>query len=252
MYFRHVPGTTGEGAIVAQQLGSSNLRSGRQATKALLRTLQGPPVLHIASHSFFLTDATTPATIAEILRVVSESLHTQSGLYEMNLSVPATVRAGIALSGANGDAAKGTRGRAHDGVLTALEFAGLDLRDTQLAVLSACETGVGDPTFGEGIDGMRTALRIAGARTRLLSLWRVSDCATMQFMANWYRRMVAGEDRIEALRSAKLDMLRGQVMSTSACLAHAVSLTASEKQKANWSDPYFWAPFIAEGANGRL
>ena len=252
LYFRQLPGAANEGQTVAQHLATQNLRFGRDATKSYLRSVKAPPLVHISSHSFFLSANNAPASIAEILRQGSEALQTQDGMYTLDIAVPAMVRAGVALAGANGEGAKTPKAHAHKGILTALELSSLDLRATQLVVLSACETGIGDATFGEGLDGMRSALRIAGARTRLMSLWRVSDCATLEFMDNWYRRMMAGEDRLGALRSTKLDMLRGAVLPTSKCFAGAVSATASDKQKAFWSDPYFWAPFIAEGANGRL
>jgi CHAT domain-containing protein len=253
VHFNALPGAAAEGEAVARRLGSSeNLVSGRRATTSFLLELQGPPVLHIASHSFFLTSGSTPAAMAEMLRVASASRKSEPGTYELEVSEPAMVRAGVVLAGANGGATIHAGGQAYDGILTALNFAGVDLRETQLVVLSACETGVGHATLGEGLDGMRTALRIAGARTRVLSLWEVDDCATRQFMEEWYRRMVAGEDRIDALRSVKLDMLRGLLQPTAECAVQSAALTSTGDRKQGWSHPNFWAPFVAEGASGRL
>ena len=116
-------------------------------------------------------------------------------------------------------------GEGEDGVLTALEAAGLDLWGTQLVVLSACETGVGDVRNGEGVYGLRRALVLAGVESQVMSLWQVSDEATRDLMVAYYQRLQAGEGRTEALRQVQLSMLHGPT----------------------WPHPFFWASFIQLG-----
>src|SRR5207253_1536836 len=110
---------------------------------------------------------------------------------------------GLALAGAN----KRTSG-SEDGILTALEASSLDLAGTQLVVLSACETGVGTVQPREGVYGLRRAIVLAGAESQVTSLWKVEDSATKDLMVGFYRRLLAGEGRTEALRQAELEMLK--------------------------------------------
>lgn len=106
----------------------------------------------------------------------------------------------------------------------------VDLHGTELIVLSACETGVGEAVRGEGVYGLRRALVIAGAETQVMSLWRVQDEATRDLMVAYYRRLRAGGGRSEAMREVQLAML-------------ARPETAA---------PYFWAPFIVSGKDAPL
>jgi CHAT domain-containing protein len=106
-----------------------------------------------------------------------------------------------------------------------MEAAGLDLWGTKLVVLSACDTGVGEVKNGEGVYGLRRALALAGSESQVMSLWPVSDKHTRDLMIAYYRALLRGEGRGEALRSAQLKMLRG-----------------GEQQH-----PYYWASFIQSG-----
>ena len=135
------------------------------------------------------------------------------------------LRAGLALAGAN----RLTSGT-DDGILTALEMAGLDLWGTELVVLSACDTGVGDVKVGEGVYGLRRAVVLAGAESQLVSLWKVNDEATQRLMTGYYERLVAGMGRAEALRQVQLEMLRTRGLRR----------------------PYYWASFIPIGARGPI
>lgn len=95
-----------------------------------------------------------------------------------------------------------------DGVLTAYEATLLNLVGTQLVVLSACDTGIGD--ISEGIYGLRRAFVIAGSKSQLISLWKVDDNATKDLMVTYYERLKAGEGRREALHQIQQDWLEGK------------------------------------------
>jgi CHAT domain-containing protein len=99
------------------------------------------------------------------------------------------------------------------------------LQGTELVVLSACETGLGDIENGEGVYGLRRALVLAGAQTQVTSLWKVSDDATRRLMVDYYQRLQQGEGRSAALQSAQQAML-------------------ATPERAH---PYYWASFIVIG-----
>jgi CHAT domain-containing protein len=135
---------------------------------------------------------------------------------------------GLALAGANHRSAAGPD--EEDGILTAEEIAALDLSGVEWAVLSACDTGVGDIRAGEGVFGLRRAFQVAGARTLIISLWSVDDESTRAWMTALYdARLGRRLDTAEAAREASLAVLeerRGAGHSTS---------------------PFFWAGFVAAG-----
>lgn len=118
-------------------------------------------------------------------------------------------------------------GPEEDGVLQLNEIFNLDL-DAELVTLSACQTGLGKLVTGEGVVGLTRAFLYAGAARVAVSLWEVDDLATGRLMESFYRRMKAGERPAEALRQAKLEMLRAEPTA--------------------WRNPYFWAPFVLVGA----
>ena len=101
----------------------------------------------------------------------------------------------------------------------------MDLRGTQLVVLSACETGVGEVQSGEGVYGLRRALVLAGAQSQVASLWKVADEATKDLMVGYYQRLLKGEGRSAALRQAQQSMINSQ----------------------DRSHPYYWAAFVPIG-----
>ena len=118
-------------------------------------------------------------------------------------------------------------GPQEDGVLQLNEIFNLDL-DADLVTLSACQTGLGKLVQGEGVVGLTRAFLYAGAARVAVSLWEVNDLATARLMESFYRRMKAGDRPAEALRQAKLEMLRAEPTA--------------------WRHPYFWAPFVLVGA----
>jgi CHAT domain-containing protein len=113
------------------------------------------------------------------------------------------LRSGLALAGANTTAKLWEVGKVppldQDGLLTAAEVAGLDLQGTRLVTMSACDTAKGDLLSGEGVVGLQRAMAIAGAENLLMTLWPINDADTPDFMAEFYKRVIAGEHPARAL-----------------------------------------------------
>jgi CHAT domain-containing protein/tetratricopeptide (TPR) repeat protein len=187
-----LPATKAEATQVAGLLGAGAPIVEEQATAARALQQKGPLIFHIATHGFFF-----PAP---------ESEERKGGRAAPGLGVAEDplLRSGLVLSGANAP----ERNPADDGYLTAAEATGMDLEGTELVVLSACETGLGDVRSGEGVYGLQRAFTVAGSRATLLSLWKVDDAATAAFMAAYYGRLRQGEGRAEALRATQADFRR--------------------------------------------
>ena len=115
-------------------------------------------------------------------------------------------------------------------MLTSEEVSALDLNGVEWAVLSGCDTGVGELRAGEGVFGLRRAFQVAGARTVIMSLWQVEDQATRQWMTTLYEsRFMKNLSTVNAVREAGLAVLRGR---------RAKGLSAH---------PFYWAAFVASG-----
>ena len=221
-----LPGTEREGQQVAGILGAP-LLSGPAATATALKQKQSPQVLHVATHGFFLPDQASPPT--DPLRVVQEQT---TSLTALRGEAP-LLRSGLVLAGANQPAADPN----DDGHLTAAEILKINLRGTELVVLSACSTGQGEVRTGEGVYGLQRALTVAGARSTLLSLWKVDDAATALFMERFYRRLKAGEGRAAALAAVQAEFRSGELQGPSG---------------QDWSEPYYWAAWQLTGDWGPI
>lgn len=228
-----LPGTAQEAAAIKSIVPSAQVLTESAATEAALKSVAGPRFLHIATHGFFFKDQ--PRQTADLSRRISMPDMPQAVQGENPL-----LRSGLVLAGVS----KGQSGPGEDGVLTALEVAGLDLWGTKLVVLSACDTAVGDTSNGEGVYGLRRALVMAGAESQLMSLWPVGDKATRDLMIDYYRRLVRGEGRTEALRAAQLEMLAGNKREGQ---VGERRIGAASPKGVNYSHPYYWASFIPIG-----
>jgi CHAT domain-containing protein/tetratricopeptide (TPR) repeat protein len=212
-----LPGTESEAQAIKKLLPAANLRVGAEATEAAIKRANAPSVLHFATHGFFLADLPRedPAWLA-LLRFFLRAAR------DVEPSENQMLRSGLVLAGANH---KG--GGEEDGVLTAMEVAGLNLWGTKLVVLSACETGVGDVDTGGGVYGLRRAVVLAGAEAQVMSLWKVDDGVTARLMAEYYTNLLKkNQGRADALREVQLSMLADR----------------------NTRHPYYWAGFIESGA----
>ena len=209
-------GSEREGLQVAQLL-NSQLISGTTATTTSLRRQQGPRVLHVATHGFFVADQESPPN--DPLRVLQEENSQLEGLRQEDPQL----RSGLVLAGAN----QPTMDPNDDGYLTAAEAVTINLKGTELVVLSACSTGQGEVRTGEGVYGLQRSLTVAGARSTLLSLWKVDDAATAAFMTSFYKRLKAGEGRSDALAAVQKEFKEGPIPA--------------------WQHPYYWAAWQLVG-----
>ena len=218
--FEALPGAEDEGKGIQKVAKGGKIDSviflKAEAEEQQLRTLKSAPkMLHIATHGFFLQ-------AEERLKKRLLSLHRGGTLSPPPPGDNPLLRAGLAFAGINTNAPfLGEIDTNNDGVLTALEVLGLSLAGTQLIVLSACETGVGEIHAGEGVYGLRRAFQEAGAKSVVNSLWPVSDEATRRLMTEFYNKMFEGVPARQALKQAQLMLLNSE-----------------------WSNPYYWAAFV--------
>jgi len=220
--FQPLPATRDEAMEIKKMLPKASVLLREQATEAALKQAKAPRILHVATHGFFISDQ-KEALPAGTRGIFGEDLLRRSDLQLSNWAAKIKdplLRSGLALAGAN----QGKSGD-DDGLLTALEAAGLDLWGTKLVVLSACDTGVGEVRNGEGVQGLRRALVLAGSESQVMTLWPVSDVATRDLMIPYYRALRQGEGRGEALRQIQLQMLRSK----------------------DRRHPFYWAAFIQSG-----
>jgi len=128
----------------------------------------------------------------------------------------------------------------------------LNLRQTDLLTLSACETGMsGSASNGREVDGLGTTAQLKGAKAVISSLWPVNDASTGELMGDFYKRWVAGAGKVtkvEALRRAQLDLLQGHVDPVAAAAGRGLSAdNPVSASKTGYSHPFYWAPFVLMG-----
>ncbi len=182
------------------------LLQNEEANEQNIKKLQSPPILHIATHGFFIDKPS------------DSELQTLQDSEDRNLLKNPFLRSGLLLAGCQNPQLQG-----EDGILSAEEVMNLDLQNTELVVLSACETGLGDVEGGEGVYGLQRAFRQAGAKNVLMSLWKVDDTATQLLMNYFYTAILQGKSKREALQIAQL------------------------KLKKLYPTPYYWGAFLIVG-----
>ena len=201
--FRPLPGTRREVESIRARFAATHpgerwsILRGAEATEHAFRAaLPGCRYVHLATHGFFISEATSPVTgpASDVWRSPLAPINYNPGL-----------RSAIALAGAN----RPPRAGEEDGIITAVEAQQLDLGGVDLVVLSACETGLGVQASGEGMVGLQRAFQVAGARTLISTLWSVDDAATAALMDEFYNNLwVRHLTRLEALRHAQIALLR--------------------------------------------
>ncbi|HEY1115804.1 MAG TPA: CHAT domain-containing protein [Chitinophagaceae bacterium] len=188
--WNYLPGTRKEVQSLQAQFTASGYRTrvltGSDFPDSAMMELKQYPIIHLATHGFYLDSASAAAVYAD--RWGREAVK-----YEP------LFRCGLAVSHANGP---GERDKS-DGYLLGYELANVDLRKCYLVTFSACETGLGDVRNNLGVDGLSRALKLSGARHLLISLWKVPDEPTAVFMEQFYQHLFAGKAPAQALRATQ-------------------------------------------------
>jgi CHAT domain-containing protein/Tfp pilus assembly protein PilF len=214
-----LPGTKEEVLKIEKLLKNSQWRVktylAGEATEEIVKAQRGPALLHIATHGFFID---TPSGEGELV-------YSQSVLRAENNPL---LRSGLMLAGAEKNMAQPLKEKARndtreDGVLTAYEAMNMNLRHTDLVVLSACETGAGEVRNGEGVYGLQRSFLVAGANSVIMSLWKVNDEATQELMVLFYSHWLTIKDKRKAFHLTQLEL------------------------KKKYTDPFFWGAFVIIG-----
>ena len=224
----YLPSTLTEVQNISSSLEKANhpavVHIGADATETSVKSLSthNPTILHISTHGFYYSEK--KARKADRPRFLS--IEDERGA---NIEDKALTRSGLLMAGAN-LSLKGENVPldVDDGILTAQEISRLDLRGTDLVVLSACETGRGDIMQGEGVFGLQRGFKKAGVQTILMSLWKVSDSATEMLMTDFYRNLCEGKSKRESLRLAQ----------------KFVKEYKSSDGTYLFNDPHYWAGFV--------
>ncbi len=214
--------------LVANNI-TTTLFTSEKANEESFKALSGKGnrILHIATHGFTWTDSVARKQdyFASRIQMIGDNLPKGPVIDPLN-------RCGLLFAGANTayqGRSKDLPGGVQDGILTAKEISLMDLRGTELVVLSACETAQGDIT-SEGVFGLQRAFKMAGVQTIIMSLWKVDDKATKMFMSEFYKNWIEKkQSKREAFNNAK----------------NTVRYAVNEFGNYIYKDkPYYWAGFI--------
>lgn len=167
-------------------------------------------LIHIATHGFFLP-------IERAKQLPFFNIDDSQPIMENALDRSGLIFAGANVAWTGSKVPKGVE----DGILTAKEISTLDFRNTNLLVLSACDTGLGEIT-SEGVFGLQRAFKKAGVKTIVMSLWKVNDNATEIFMSKFYFSLLNGKNKRDAFSDAQK------------------SLRLNER----FNNPLYWAAFV--------
>jgi CHAT domain-containing protein len=213
-----LPGTKVEVENISQFLESTkwkvSMYQKELASEEQLKKTISPKVLHIATHGYFLKD------------IYDKDDKSFLGFEEYKIKSNPLLQSGIMLAGASKAAKDTTNSVAQDGIFTAYEASLLNLSNTDLVVLSACETGLGRDYSNQGVFGLQRAFYIAGAKNLIMSLWSVDDDATQILMTEFYKEW--------------------SLNPTHEMMAPAFKKAQREVQK-KYPEPYYWGAFVLLG-----
>lgn len=185
------------------------------ASESLVKNVKNPGILHLATHGFFHSDTSRDRNVL-----------LNSGLMLAN--------SGLSLSGQTAE-------NQDDGILTSAEAMNLNLDSTELVVLSACETGLGEIKNGEGVYGLQRAIKVAGAESVMMSLWKVNDEATQDLMVSFYSAW------LDKTRKAGKVKAGNGIAHGNGSVRHRAFAEAQKKLKKRFPSPYYWGPFVLVG-----
>jgi CHAT domain-containing protein len=209
------------------------MRQGAEAHKKTIKDLFRPKVLHIATHGYFEPrHEETPEEYAgpkDAKKAVKSNPLWRSGLLLSKTTPDPSLQGGeLGLSqDPNSPLSKGGQGGSDldkNGILTAYEVMNLNLDGTDLVILSACETGLGEVKYGKGVYGLQRSFKVAGAKNILMSLWKVDDAVTQEMMALFYDIWIREEPNTRKAFVKMQAILR-----------------------AKYPEPYYWGAFVMVG-----
>lgn len=262
-YYSDLPGTevevNGIAALLAKNGWKTELYLGQEALEEAVKAANNPGILHIATHGFFrqcapsefknrsqnvhhyvvresefMVDPPGRKTLEKALRANDKLIVHISGnkttiVKKQNevdnvINADPMLRSGLVMAGAMTYLQSEQKYATEDGILTAYEAMNLNLDNTSLVVLSACETAVGEVRNGEGVYGLQRAFKVAGAKSILMSLWNVKDEATQELMTEFYTQwIVNGNEKRQAFKIAQ------------------------QKIREKYEEPYLWGGFVMVG-----
>jgi tetratricopeptide (TPR) repeat protein len=225
--WEYLPGTLTELQILEKRFTKGKIKyssySGKEATEEAFKELfasktSSPAILHISTHGFFYPDPELAKNEVEKGEVLFRGSSGFGNWMFVNNKNP-MMRSGLVFAGANRVWSEEWGRTDNEGLLTAHEVSNMLMQNTQLVVLSACETGLGDIRGSEGVYGLQRAFKMAGAKYLIMSLWQVPDKETVEFMELFYSKLLNNNDIRKAFSETQREM----------------------RQK---YDPFFWAAFV--------
>ncbi|MDX2280735.1 MAG: CHAT domain-containing tetratricopeptide repeat protein [Saprospiraceae bacterium] len=206
----YLPASAAEVREIGQTLQTAGIQAkvdtGFYATETSFRQLgvgaPAPRILHLATHGYFFPDP------------VQKDQKSLGGLGQepvFKMSEHPMIRSGLIMAGAKQTWLTGKHPEGQeDGILTAYEISQMNLEGTELVVLSACETGLGDIIGKEGVFGLQRAFKIAGAKYLIMSLWKVDDQSTKDFMTTFYKHWLIDHQTVPEAFQTTQRAMRGK------------------------------------------